>query len=337
MLRRLIIAFACFAFIGVAADTGVAKSLQFFKIASGNPGGTYYPIAGMIGQVISNPPLSKSCEKGGNCGVPGLTATAESSGGSVANVEALRTGAIDSAIAQSDIAYWAYSGSGPFRNRSPNATLCAISSLYPEEMHLVRTIDVRIDSVQDLAAQRVALGEQDSGALIGAQLLVRAYGLAEGKDFVPVYAKLQPAVDLFKAHKVDAFVTIGGYPLGAVASLAKELGARIVPINGDGRDTMIKSAPFYAAATIPANTYAGQATPIDTVAVAALWLARTGADQDLIYAITKAFWTNKFARQILDGGHPKGRAITIETAFAGVSVPLCAGAEKFYREAGKLK
>lgn len=337
MLRRVFISFVCFTFIAVTADSGVAKSLQFFKIASGNPGGTYYPIAGMIGQVISNPPLSKSCEKGGNCGVPGLTATAQSSGGSVANVEALRNGEVDSAIAQSDIAYWAYSGSGPFRNRSPNAALCTITSLYPEEMHLVRTVDVRVDGVRDLAGQRVALGERDSGALIGAQLLVRAYGLAEGKDFVPVFAKLQPAVDLFKARKVDAFVTVGGYPLGAVASLANELDARIVPIDGPGREAMIKSAPFYSAATIPANTYAGQTSPIETVAVSALWLTNTGTDQNLIYAITKAFWTNKFTRQILDGGHSKGTAITIDTAFAGVSVPLCAGAEKFYKEAGKLK
>ena len=84
-----------------------AEDLRFFKIASGSLGGTYYPIASSLAKVISNPPGSKSCEAGGNCGMPGVTATAQSSGGSVANVDALLAGKFPSAIAQSDVTYWA--------------------------------------------------------------------------------------------------------------------------------------------------------------------------------------------------------------------------------------
>jgi TRAP-type uncharacterized transport system substrate-binding protein len=39
----------------------------------------------------------------------------------------------------------------------------------------------------------------------------------------------------------------------------------------------------------------------------------------------------------MDVGHAKGKTITPESALAGVGVPLHAGAERFYKEAGLLK
>ena len=113
----------------------------------------------------------------------GLTATAQSTEGSVANVDALLMKTYPAAIAQSGIAYWAYKASGPFRTRKPNKQLCVTSSLYPEDVPLVASCSANIPGVGALAGKRVALGKRVSGALLGAQLLVRAYGLQEGKDF----------------------------------------------------------------------------------------------------------------------------------------------------------
>lgn len=314
-----------------------AENLRFFKIASGSTGGTYYPIAGLLAQVISNPPGSKDCKDGGNCGVPGLTATALSSAGSVANVDTLLTDKVPSAIAQADVAYWAYSGTGPFRTRKPNDKLCVITSLYPEDIHLVSSKNAGIDSILGLTGKRVALGERDSGALLGAQLVVRAFGLAEGKDFTATYTNFSGARDLMQAGKIDAFITVSGYPNKAISEMAATTGIHLVPISGEGRQKLITSAPFYIASTVPAGIYAGQQQAIETVAVNALWLARSNIDADLIYRITKAFWTNKFARGILEGGHEKGHQITLASAFDGVPIPLCAGAQTFYKEAGRLK
>ena len=53
---------------GVAAD---AQEMKFFRIGTGSAGGTYFPIGGLIANAISNPPGSRPCDKGGNCGVPG--------------------------------------------------------------------------------------------------------------------------------------------------------------------------------------------------------------------------------------------------------------------------
>ncbi|NQU59188.1 MAG: hypothetical protein HQ513_18310, partial [Rhodospirillales bacterium] len=91
-----------------------AQDINFFRIGTGGTGGTYYPVGGVIAQAISNPPGSRSCEKGGSCGVPGLVAIAQSSNGSVSNIRGIANGTLESGFAQSDTVYWAYSGTGVF-------------------------------------------------------------------------------------------------------------------------------------------------------------------------------------------------------------------------------
>lgn len=314
-----------------------ADDMRFFKIASGSRGGTYFPIASLLAKVISNPPGSKSCDAGGNCGVPHLTATAQSSNGSVDNVDALLAKKYPSAIAQADVTYWSYSGTGPFRTRKPNTLLCVLTSLYPEDVHFVAAKNARIDKMEDIAGKRIALGKPNSGALLGAQLLVRAYGLQEGKDFTPSFVDFLGAQDALKAGQIDGFITVAGHPSSAIAAMIKSYGAQLVPIVGKGRDVLTEKSPFYTASTIPAGVYPGQSNDLETVAVPSLWLARTDLDQDFIYKVTKAFWENRFARQILDGGHPKGKSITLASSFDGVPIPLCVGAQNYYKEIGRLK
>ncbi|MGJ3258370.1 MAG: TAXI family TRAP transporter solute-binding subunit [Rhodospirillales bacterium] len=314
-----------------------AEDLRFFKIASGSSGGTYFPVASLLARVISNPPGAKSCANGGNCGVPDLTATAQSSNGSVDNVDLLLARKYPSAIAQADVAYWSYSGTGPFRTRKPNELLCVITSLYPEDVHLVAGKGTGINEIADIAGKRVAIGKRNSGALLGAQLLVRAYGLEEGKHFTPSFLNFLGAQDALKAGQIDAFITVAGHPSSAIAEMIKSHGAHLVQIVGKGRDVLAEKSPFYTKSTIPAGVYPGQDAAVDTLAVNALWLARTDLDQNFIYKVTKAFWENKFARSILDGGHPKGKSITLASSFDGVPIPLCVGAQNYYKEIGRLK
>ena len=64
----------------------------------------------------------------------------------------------------------------------------------------------------------------------------------------------------------------------------------------------------------------------------------TGKDQpeELIYGITKALWSKK-TRSLLDKGHPKGKAIRLETALKGVLIPVHPGAARYYKEVGMMK
>jgi len=309
-----------------------AQEMSFFRIATGGTAGTYFPIGGLLANAISNPPGSRACEEGGSCGAPGLVATAIASNGSVANVNGIKGGSIESGFSQSDVAYWAYTGTGVFEGQEPVTELRAITNLYPESIHLVARAGAGINSVADLKGKKVSLDEPGSGTLVDAQLILAAWGLSEA-DITPEYLKPNQAADLMRDGHMDAFFFVGGFPAGAIAELATSRDITIVPLTGPEADAVISEYGFFAPNTIPAGTYQGVDQDVSTLAVGALWITGASQPDDLVYEITKAVW-NKNSRTLLDAGHAKGKEIVLEHALDGVGIPLHAGAERFYREAG---
>lgn len=317
----------------VQAAGAHAQDMRFMSIGTGGIGGTYYPIGGLIAQAVSSPPGSRPCDRGGSCGVPGLVASAQSSGGSVDNARAVAAGTLDSAFVQSDVASWAYVGSGIFEGEPPRDNLRAIASLYAESMHLVARRDAEIAGVADLRGRRVSLDEPGSGTLADARLILDAFAIGDD-DIEPVYIKSTPAIARMIAGELDAFFLLAGYPAVSVTELVEAAEIDLVPIEGPEVEALIAREPFLSADIIPAEAYPGlPATP--TVAVNALWVVAEGMHEDFVHALTAALW-NEATRRLLDAGHAKAKAITLETALDGIGIPLHPGAQRFYREQGLL-
>lgn len=314
-----------------------AQDMRFFRIASGSAGGTYFPMAGLLAQVISNPPGARTCAKGGNCGMENLVAIAQSAHGSVANVNSIKSDQIESGFAQSDVTYWAYTGTGPFKGKEPLKKLCVLASLFPEHVHVVAGTKSGVNTVPDFKGKRIAMGLPASGALVGARLVVGSYGLEEKKDFTPEYVKSKTGADQIRDGHLDAFITVTGYPNASITEMAATQGAKLVPVDGAARDALIKKAPFYSADVIPGGTYKGNDKDVQTVTVSALWVSRSNLPEDLHYGVVKGLFDNKKANKILANGHAKGKTITLDTHSVGVPIPYCAGAAKFYKEAGVYK
>ncbi len=317
------------------ATSAVAQDMSFFRIGTGGTAGTYYPIGGLLANAISSPPGSRSCEEGGSCGVPGLVASAVSSNGSVANINAIAGGTLESGFAQSDVATWAHTGTGIWEGKPAVEKLRAIANLYPESIHLLASAGSGINSVADLKGKRVSLDEPGSGTLVDARVILEGYGLSEA-DVTPEYLKPDQAADRMRDGAMDAFFFVGGYPAGAIAELASQHDVKLVPISCDDAPSICEKYTFFAADTVPGGTYDGNPDDVKTLAVGAQWVTSADQPEDLIYGITKALW-NENTRKQLDAGHAKGKAITKDTALNGVGIPLHPGAEKFYKEAGLLK
>jgi len=333
MIRRFLLVAGLAA--AAAAGTAVAQDIKFFRIGTGGTAGTYYPIGGLIANAISNPPGSRPCNDGGSCGAPGVVATAVASNGSVANINGIQSGSLESGFTQSDVAYWAYTGTGVYEGKPKVADLRLIANLYPETIHLVARKGANIKSVADLKGKRVSLDEPGSGTLVDARIILAAYGITE-KDIKPEYLKPNQSGDKMKDGGLDAFFFVGGYPTSAIAELASAgAGVDLVPVTGPEVDKMLKEYGFFSHDTIPANTYKGIGET-KTIAVGAQWVTSAKQPEALIYEITKAMW-NDNSRKLLDAGHAKGKAITKASATAGAGIPFHPGAEKFYKEAGLLK
>jgi TRAP transporter TAXI family solute receptor len=332
MVPRTLVAIALIALIG-ATMPGRAQEMRFFRIGTGGVAGTYYPIGGLIADIISSPPGARPCNKGGSCGVPGLVAIAQSSNGSVANVEAIQSGELESGFVQSDIAYWAYTGTGTFQGKGKADNLRAIAGLYPESIHIVARKDAGIRSVRDLRGKRVSLDEPGSGTLVDARIILAAFGLSEA-DIQAKFIKPSSAVPKIRDGELDAYFIVAGFPTGSVVELASSVGVGLVPIEGPEVDALLQKYQFFAKDVIPAGVYEGIGET-HTISVGAQWVVGAEVDAELVYGITKALWTPS-ARQLLDSGHAKARAITLQTALDGIAIPLHPGAERYYREMGML-
>lgn len=331
-IRILLALVICAAAAQFATPTS-AQEITIFRIGTGGIGGTYYPIGGMVAQAISSPPGSRSCDKGGSCGVPGLIAVPQSSNGSASNIAGIARGSLESGFAQSDVVYWAYSGTGIYEGQAPITELRVIANLYAESIQLVARKGANISSVRDLRGLRVSLDEPGSGTLIDARIVLSIHGLTE-QDLLPEYIKPDPAIHKIENNQLDAFFIVAGYPTRSVAQLAAGAGAELVPIAKPEADAMVDRWNFFTHDVVPAGTYVG-IPETHTVSVGAQWVVSANIDSELIYQITKALWNNA-SRRILDNGHPKGMAIVAEHALRGLGIPLHPGAKRYYTEVGLL-
>ncbi len=337
--RRLLAAGAgigAFAALGGAAraqDKDKESALRYFRIGTGATGGTYYPIGTTLANAISNPPGSRPCDRGGACGVPGLIATAQTTQGSVQNLEELMAARLDAALCQADIAYWAFRGEAIYQGKKPFDSLRLIATLYPETVHLVVRRETGITAVGDLKGKRVSLGEAGSGTLVHARIVLEAHGLAP-EDLDAVYQRIGDSADAIRQGKLDALFFTGGVPVAAIAALATSVDIALVPIAGAPVEPLRRRFPFFSVARIAGADYKG-AVDTPTLAVNTLWAVDAKADAELIYGVTKALW-HPNTKALLEKGHPAGKLITLERAVEPSPIPFHSGAERYYREINKL-
>ena len=119
----------------------------------------------------------------------------------------------------------------------------------------------------------------------------------------------------------------------AVLNLSN-IGISLVPIQKEVADKINRRYPYLVPGFIPANIYPGiPETP--TIQVHALLAVSSAMDEELVYRVTAALWSQHML-SLLKQGHPQGKAITLETALTGLSIPLHEGAKRFYLEHGMV-
>ncbi|MFM2422609.1 MAG: hypothetical protein RL291_1139 [Pseudomonadota bacterium] len=304
----------------LAATSGTAfAQQQFFRIGTGGTAGTYFPIGGIIANSITTDKIS---------------ASAQATGGSVANVNAIASGAAESGFSQSDVATWAFTGTGLFEGRPKLEDLRAIANLYPEAVHVVVKKGLNVKSIADLKGKRVSIDEPGSGSIVNARTILAAYGIGNN-DYKAENLKPGPSAEKLKDGGIDAFFITGGYPIAAVTELATTTGVELLAVAGAEANKLMAASKFFAADTIPDGTYK-DIKAVKTISVGAQWITSAKVSADLVYEVTKGLWSDK-TRAALDAGHAKGKAIVRANALAGIGVPLHPGAEKFYKEVGLIK
>jgi uncharacterized protein len=320
----------------VAGSFAPAQALSqriAFQILTGSTGGTYFPVGQLIAGLVSHPPGIDRCENSDVCGPSGLIVSARTSDGAVANVLAVNAGRAESGLAQGDVIAQAVAGRGAFQKAGKQSALRVIADLFPEDVHLVVARRATIAGVPDLKGKRISLGADGSGTAVTAHAILAAYGVSERR----LHARHDAAdvdAQLMQAGQLDAFFFVGGRPVALIDDLVARGIARVVPIDGAGRDKLVEAGPGFAPAVIPAGVYRN-AKAIPTVSVRALWVVNAAVPDPLVYGIARALFSAG-NRAALSDGHRSAAAIRLETAVTNLPAPLHPGAERFYRDIGRL-
>lgn len=308
----LVAALAAVAFAGCGGSQSSEK--QFLNIGTGGTAGTYYPLGGAMAEIL-------------NKAIPGMNASAQSTGASVANINMLKAGDVDMAIVQNDITYYAVNGTEMFKDSKVD-NLKGIAVLYPETCQFVTLEASGIKGIEGLRGKRVAVGAAGSGAEANARQILEAYGVTYD-DIDEQYLSFSEGASALKDGNVDAAFLTAGYPTAAVQDISSQNQIRLLPVASDKADVLIAKYPFYTKTTIPSGTYTGFNEDVASVSVMAMLVATDKVSDKLGYDIAKALFSNL---DRLQSAHAVGKQITKDGAMRGMPLTMNAGAEKFFNE-----
>lgn len=298
----------------IFAGCGSENRLMF---GTGGTAGTYYAYGGIVAQYIHN--------------YAGTKVTAVSTGGSKVNIQSIQDGDFQLGFTQSDVMAYAWAGSKSFEKDGPTDSFRVLGGLYAETVQLI-TMDENIKSVEDLKGKSVSIGEAGSGVYFNALDVLSGAGLTLD-DIKPQYQSFEGSKEALKDGKIQAAFIVAGAPTTAITELATTNGVYLINIDGELRDSILDSCPYYAPLQIPADTYPGQPEPVETITVKATVVVSATLSEETVYNMTAAIFDH--ADEIA-AENAKGNELSIENATEGMAAPFHAGAAKYYAEHGVI-
>lgn len=317
-MKRLGIGATLAALALAAAIPAAAQQGNRISITTGGTGGVYYPLGGGMANILSKY-------------VPGLSATAEVTGGSVDNLKLLNAGKSEVAFTMVDAAWDAKQGVDKFKDSQFEPRTLMV--LYPNRMHVVTVDGTGINKLSDLKGKRVSTGSAGSGTEIMAMRILEAVGIDGHKDIKQERLGVAESVNAIKDRKIDAFFWVGGVPTAAVTDLATTPGVKIKLIDhAEAVDAMNKKyGPLYVKASIAQPSYQGMDKANENIDVWNILVASDKMSDKMAYDIVKTLYEKK---PELVAVHKEAMNIDLKYQKVGSPLPYHPGAKKYFEEQG---
>ena len=294
---------------GAVDVNAVTDKLMF---TTGGETGTYYAYGSVLAQYVS--------------ANTGLDVTAVTGNGSQANVEDMDAGDYQLGFCQSDVMSYAYAGTNLFKETGAVGSFSVVAALYMEQVQIV-TMNPDIKTVADLKGKTVSIGALGSGVYFNAIDVLGVYDMTEA-DISPVYQSFGDSAESLKDGKIDAAFIVAGAPTTAITDLSTSGQVYLVSIDDEHISQLISLSPYYSQYTVTADTY-NMPDDAQTVAIAAVVLARDDVSEDAIYAFVSTIFENAGDIQ-----HGKAAELSLEFGSSITDVPYHPGAAKYFAEKG---
>ncbi len=303
--------------LGVAAAGPAAAQVKRISIGTGGTGGVYFPTGGVIADII-------------NKNLKGIQATGEVTGASLENIRRVDSKQMEMGMSNADLLRNAVEGQKPFTKK--------MDVLFGFNMHrstMAMTVleSSGIKSVAELKGKRFSIGPPGGNTGVMAERILNAHGLALN-DIKRSPVSFTETVDAMKDGNLDGGAFLGAQPMPSMLDITATHKVRILPIDGEARERLLKASPDLTRAQLKAGMFKGVEQTINTVGVWSAFFFHKETDANLAYQITKVVWEN---RQRLEDTHPANAHMAEPGAVIEATIPFHPGAARYFKEIGILK
>lgn len=305
-------------------STQAIAEQQFITIGTGGQTGVYF----VVGQSVCRMVNRNSDEHGVRCNAP-------STGGSVANVNGMKSGELDMGVVQSDVHYRAFNGSGNFEEDGAWDEMRSLFTMHGEPLTVVARASAGINEFADLKGKRVNIGNPGSGQRNTMDVVMNAMGWSVSDFALASQLDAAEQAAALADNNIDAMIYVVGHPNGSIQEATTTIDARLVPVTGPEIDELVETYSYYTHSVIPGGLYRGNDQDVNTFGVAATFVSHAGVDEDTVYHTVKAVFDNfdRFKRL-----HPAFATLTEESMISdGLTAPLHPGAKRYYMERGWIQ
>ena len=322
-MKKLAISILATAGLMAGSFAGAQAAQKFVSIGTGGVTGLYYPTGGAICRLVN-----KGRKK------HGIRCSAESTGGSIYNINTLRAGELEFGVAQSGWQYHAYHGTSKFKDQGAFKDLRGVFSVHAEPVTIITSDKSGIKNITDLKGMRVNIGNPGSGTRGTWEVMEEAMGWKRSDLKLAAGMKLAETDAAVCDYKLDAYFWLVGNPSALTQESLATCAAHLVNATGPAIDKLVADNLYYRKATIPAGMYNNK-SDIQTFGVGATFVTSAKAPDDVVYVLVKAVFDNFDQFKKL---HPAFRHLDPKEMITdSLSAPLHAGAAKYYKEKGWLK
>lgn len=289
-------------------------------IGTGGVTGVYYPAGGAICRLVNR----QRSEHGIRCAV-------RATGGTIFNLQSLRSGDLDLGLAQSDWHFHAVQGtSSSFSDVGPDTGLRSVFSLHSEAFTVLARADSDVYTLDDLRGKRVNIGNPGSGQYATMQMLMSLKGWTlEDFSEVNTLGAVEQAGALCD-NRIDATVYTVGHPSGVVQEATTTCEVRIVSVTDEVVEALMVKHPYYRLTRIPGGLYPGNERPIDTFGLVATLVTHESVPESVVYTLVQSVFDDIDAFRAL---HPAFSQLDpAQMVQDGLTAPLHPGALRYFKE-----
>ncbi len=318
--KYVILCLAVIGFVSFNAWSNAWSQQKTYRLVIGTGGisGSYYPLGGAMASIWSK-------------NLPNVKVSAQATGASIENTKLMENGEIELGLTQNDLAE--YAAKKQYMFDKEYKSLRAVATLFSEHINIFVNKNSGIKTVADLKGKRVSVGSQGSGGLANSQQIFELYGLSF-KDIKPFYLTNVDACDRMKDGLLDAIFVTTSSPNATFQDLAIAKEIQLLSFTDADIKKIIAKYPFFQRTVLAKNTYKGQMQDVTTVAVLGILIASKDLDEKVVYDLTKVLWEKK---DDIGAIMVKAKEMQPNNPVGGITIPLHPGAERYYKETGKLK